>query len=887
MGDEALQRTPLHAWHLAHGGAMVPFAGWDMPLSYEAGTLAEHLATRRCGGMWDVSHMGRLRIRGAGKAAFLQHVLSNNAGALAPWEAHYTLIPNEGGGVVDDAYLYRFGEDDFILVVNASNLAGDLDHLRRHAGAFPGVEVEDHTASLAMIAFQGPLCGRALKGLLEDGSFPEPQRNALSAVKVAGAEVLLARTGYTGEPIAFELLVAAEAAEAVWSALAAAGAPLGIVPCGLGSRDTLRLEAFLPLYGHELGTDPEGNEFPAYSFPLTSMAVSFSDLKGDFVGRAALRRQCEADRQIKAGDLRGSTDLPRRTRGLALLAPGVARQGFEVVSGEQKVGFVTSGTVAPYWKFKGQGAAMTISDEAARRSIALACLDPAVRPGAEVAVDVRGRRIPARVVAWHGRSEAPPYFRATPPDGAGAASAPRAASGAERARRVVHDAVANHRWRQEECINLIPSEMTQSPLVRLLQVSDPVGRYAEHRELLAAFGEEVFYYQGTDFIAWVEEELARELSAYLGCRLIEARLLSGQMANLTVFSAVVDYLNRLDRRREPERLRLVLNNHIGKGGHLSSQPMGALRDFVARDPATERPAVVGFPVEPDNPYRIDLAATGRLLERVNPALIIFGKSMVLHPEPVAEVRAMVADREDPPVIMYDMAHVLGLVGPHFQEPFRDGADIVTGSTHKTFFGPQRGVVAADFAEGAPLFDLWKAVRRRAFPGMLSNHHLGTLLGLLLAAVELNTFKGEYQPKVIANAKAFARALAASGLSVEGDPAVGYTETHQVIVNVGYARGAAVARTLEENNIICNYQAIPSDEGFTAASALRLGVAEMTRFGMEERDFEDLAPLFAAAVRDERGAGEAVAAFRRRFTGMRFCFGGEDFDALRERLLRTF
>jgi aminomethyltransferase len=411
-----------------------------------------------------------------------------------------------------------------------------------------------------------------------------------------------------------------------------------------------------------------------------------------------------------------------------------------------------------------------------------------------------------------------------------------------------------------------------------------VGRYAEHRELLA-LGEDVFYYQGTDFIAWVEAEIAAEMQAYLGCPQIESRLVSGQMANMTVFSALVDWRNRVDRRREPQRIRLAMNNHIGKGGHLSSQPMGALRDYIARDPATERPAVINFPVRADNPYRIDVAATAALLEKANPEIIIFGKSMVLHPEPVAEIRALVADREERPLIMYDMAHVLGLVGPHFQEPFADGADIVTGSTHKTFFGTQRGIVAGNFAEGTPGFDLWKAVRRRAFPGMLSNHHLGSMLGLLLAAIEMNTFKAEYQPQVIANAKAFARALAAAGLAVEGDPAVGYTETHQVIVRVGHARGAEVARTLEERNIICNYQAIPSDEGFTASSALRLGVQEMTRFGMVERDFEELAGLFAAAVRGE-AVGPQVAAFRRRFKEMRFCLTGGDFAPLQERLLGT-
>jgi aminomethyltransferase len=885
MAEQALIKTPLNAWHHSHGGKMVDFGGWEMPVQYQSGMLAEHLATRRYGGIWDVSHMGRLRIGGADRLAFLQYVLTNNAEALEPWRAQYTLIPNERGGVIDDAYLYRFGEDDFILVVNASNRLTDLEHLAQLATAFSDLTIEDCTRSLAMIAFQGPLTGEVLEGLLEGGSLPEPRRNALSAGKIAGGEVLIARTGYTGEPIAFELLVPSESAEAVWGALAEAGAPRGIVPCGLGSRDTLRLEAALPLYGHELGIDPEGNEFPAYSFPLSASAVSFSERKGDFVGRAALQQQREQDQLLKTGDYRGSEVLRRRTRYLTLLGPGIARQGDEVLLGDRKVGFVTSGSVAPYWRFEGEGATTRIGDEHDRRPIALACLDAMLGLGQEVEVDLRGRRVSARVVEWRGRSDAPPYFRAVLPRREERGAEPAAAAGTERARVVLERALANHEWRQHSCINLIPSEMTQSRLVRLLQVTDPMGRYAEHREL-AALGQEVFYYQGTDFIAWVEEQVAREMASFLGCRLVESRVISGQMANMTVFSALVDHRNRVDRRREPQRIRLAMNNHIGKGGHLSSQPMGALRDYTARDPRTERPAVVNFPVREDNPYRIDVEATGRLLEEIDPELIIFGKSMVLHPEPVAEIRALVAGKKERPLIMYDMAHVLGLVGPHFQQPFRDGADLVTGSTHKTFFGPQRGVIAGDFGEDSPDLDLWKAVRRRTFPGAVSNHHLGTLLGLLLATIEMNTFKDQYQPQVLANAKAFARALAAEALDVEGDPSVGYTETHQVILRVGHAHGAEVARALEERNIIVNFQAIASDEGFTASSALRLGVAEMTRFGMVEQDFQEMAVLFAAAVRGEKGIADKVAKFRRRFREMQFCFEGDEFAAAREKLLAT-
>ena len=171
--------------------------------------------------------------------------------------------------------------------------------------------------------------------------------------------------------------------------------------------------------------------------------------------------------------------------------------------------------------------------------------------------------------------------------------------------------------------------------------------------------------------------------------------------------------------------------------------------------------------------------------------------------------------------------------------------------------------------------------------MVSNHHLGTLLALLMAALEMNAYKSEYQPLVIANAKAFARALNKEGLEVMGDPDLDFTEPHQVIVYVGYAKGCEIARTLEENNIVVNYQAVPGDESFTNSSGLRLGVSEMTRFGMREKDFEELASLFSDAVRNKKGVGDKVARLRSRFQSMHFCFNGEPFDSLKTELLKTF
>lgn len=330
-------------------------------------------------------------------------------------------------------------------------------------------------------------------------------------------------------------------------------------------------------------------------------------------------------------------------------------------------------------------------------------------------------------------------------------------------------------------------------------------------------------------------------------------------------------------------MRCVMNHHIGKGGHLSAQPMGALKDFVARDPRTERPAVINFPVLRDNPYQIDVQATCELIDRYRPELIVFGKSMVLHREPVAEIRRFLDAQRITAVVMYDMAHVLGLVGPHFQRPFQEGADLVTGSTHKTYFGTQRGVVGSRFQPHEEGYELWERVRSRAFPGALSNHHLGTLLGLLMAAYEMNHFKDQYQPRVIANAKAFARALHECGLAVAGDPAIDFTETHQVVVHVGYSRGPEIARRLEENCIICNFQACPGEEGFTAAGGLRLGVAEMTRFGMEAEDFRELAVLMREVIADGANVASQVKAFRARFRDLRFCFRQEDYADLIQEL----
>ena len=455
---------------------------------------------------------------------------------------------------------------------------------------------------------------------------------------------------------------------------------------------------------------------------------------------------------------------------------------------------------------------------------------------------------------------------------------------AEKAQDLAARTERNSAWRQKDCFNLIPSESTPSLLVKMCEIADPAGRYAEHRTMK---GEEVYFYQGTDFIRDVEVEAQKELAAYFGCTDVELRPVSGQMANEVVFKGLVKFINRGRAEGQPSRrMRLVLNNDLIYGGHLSSQPMGALFNYVEEDPATGKERVVNLPVLKDNPYKPDLDRLGGLLESYRPELVVFGKSMFLYREPVRFVADIVRGWKDRPVLMFDMAHVLGLYGA-FQDPFDEGADVVTGSTHKTFFGTQRGVVAGNFPKGSPLRNLWLEIKGRAFPGSTSNHHLGTLLGLLMAAYEMNAFREAFQNQVRANAKALAGALHAHGIPVEGDPADGYTETHQVIIRVkAFGPGMEIARRLETNNVLTNYQALPGDATFLESSGIRLGVQEMTRFGMKEKDFDTLAGLMSDIIVRNKPAGDDVARYRKNFLTMGFTLPPAEALPLAARILAS-
>ena len=890
MKSMDLNKTVFFEKHLCLKANMVEFSGWQMPLHYETGIVNEHLLTRKKAGIFDVCHMGRFVIKGKGALDFLMHVLTNNAGALRQLESQYTIIPDNDGYAIDDAYLYRFFKDEYILVVNAGNRAKDYEHLKTIAEHAGNVKIVDATCKLAMIGLQGPESKNILLKVINKEYLPDPIRNNLSIIKINDAEVLLARTGYTGEPLCFELFIKMKDATGVWDILVKNGA----IPAGLGARDTLRLEASLPLYGHEIGQDIEGNNIPIFASPLSQLAVSFSPNKKDFIGRNALLGQFKSLKNIINGNFSDTGDLPRRIMPFVIKGRGVARRGDTIYFNNKKAGYVTSGTAVPYLEAEGTGLDTVFTQGQQFRSIGLALVNSSILEEDKVDINVRGKMLNAVITPYHIRSEAPPFAYPIIHEEKIIRQGNKTNTNIkpvsnfnilERAALFIRNTQENTLWRQTECINLIPSEQTASKMVRLLSIMDPAGRYAEHKKIKAFYDNEVFYYQGTDFIAETELLLKNELSSYLGCTEVEVRPVSGQMANSIVFSALVEYFNRAYKKSEPERLGYVLNHHIIKGGHLSAQPMGALRDFVFIDPLTDRPAVIDFPVNKDNPYIIDIDACGKIIEQYRPSLIIFGKSAMLHKEPVSQIKSIVKKLSLDTLIMYDAAHVMGLLGPYFQKPFNEGADILTGSTHKTFFGTQRGVIASNYFWPQAEYELWETIERRTFPGSLSNHHPGTLVGLLMAAYEMNHFKNEYQQKVLANAKIFASALSHMGVDVAGDPALSFTETHQVIINVGYSKGYEIAKNLEQNNIIVNYQASPSDEGFTAAGSIRMGVGEMTRFGMEENDFEELAQLIYEVVIKNNQVKDKVKEFRQKFLEMRYCFSDKETGHIMDKIIK--
>ena len=389
-----MEKTPLFERHVDLGAKIVDFAGWQMPIQYPNGIVAEHLTTRKHAGLFDVSHMGRFRLTGDGASAFLRHVLTNDCQRLDVGQAQYTILANEEGGAIDDAFLYRPTADKFLLVVNASNKDKDWAHLKALVADFEDVTLEDVSADVAMVALQGPAAESILQSLVTAGTMPPPQRNSVGKITVGGIDICAARTGYTGEPVCFELFMDADDAVSVWDKLIDAGA----VAVGLGARDTLRLEAGLPLYGHELGIGKDGSEIGIYAIPQAPFAVSFDDPNRNFIGRGALEAQAQARVFYKVNDFSDVLRLPKVLRQIRLTDKGIARDGAAVYYVDSLVGWVSSGTMVPYWTCQANGETVQLTDEHAQRAVGLCLVNPDVPMGAILEVEVRGRRLKAQVV---------------------------------------------------------------------------------------------------------------------------------------------------------------------------------------------------------------------------------------------------------------------------------------------------------------------------------------------------------------------------------------------------------------------------------------------------------------------------------------------------------
>lgn len=385
-----LKRTPLYAAHVAAGATMVDFGGWEMPIQYPDGIIQEHLFDRRHCGIFDVSHMGRLIVEGPERVAFLQKVLTSNVAALVPGRAQYCIIPTETGGAVDDAYLYMFEEDRYMLIVNASNTDKDLAHFAKYLPGFD-CTITNITDAYSSIAVQGPESEAILKVLSGGAEITGPKKNDLNELTMEGRTVRVSRTGYTGDPTGWELFIDASQVNWLWNRLV----ELGAKPTALGARDTLRLEAGLPLYGHEMGEDHAGCEMPIFAVSLARFAVSFQEEKGDFIARDLLRRQKEQGTE-------------KRVVPIALVDRGVMRAGMDIYLGDKHVGWVTSGTMVPYYVFDGD----TITDKTGKRSIGFAYLDSAIGGSDGITIDVRGKRLKAKIVTKHMDQTQPPYGRA-------------------------------------------------------------------------------------------------------------------------------------------------------------------------------------------------------------------------------------------------------------------------------------------------------------------------------------------------------------------------------------------------------------------------------------------------------------------------------------------
>jgi aminomethyltransferase len=357
---EAVHETPLIERHRALGARLIEFGGWLMPLQY-AGILEEHRAVRQRAGLFDLSHMGELIVEGPEAGEGLGYALITNPATLAVGRAHYSMICEPDGGIIDDLIVYRLGEDRFMVVPNAGNAAAVSDSLAERLAGRRAI-LDDQTLATALVAIQGPRAADVLTPLT-DVDLGALRFYGAAAGRVADVDAVVARTGYTGED-GFELFVDAASGADVWDVLLAAGRNADVIPCGLGARDTLRLEAGMPLYGNEL--DAETNPYEAGLGRVVKL-----DKPDDFVGRAALERVAR-------------DGVARKLVGLVLRGRGIARHGYPIHADDRTTGVVTSGTQSP-----------TLGEAIAMGYVATADAEP----GTMIDVEIRGQRVPAEVVA--------------------------------------------------------------------------------------------------------------------------------------------------------------------------------------------------------------------------------------------------------------------------------------------------------------------------------------------------------------------------------------------------------------------------------------------------------------------------------------------------------
>ncbi len=351
------KKTPLYDTHVAEGGKIVPFAGYLLPVQYPAGVVKEHMAVRQQAGLFDVSHMGEIVLRGATALDSLNYLMTNDFTDMTVGRVRYSVMCNKEGGCIDDLVVYKFGEEAYLIVVNAANCAKDFAHIRENI--LTGTEAEDISDSVVQLALQGPMSPKIMAKLLPAEQLPQKYYTAVREVSLEGIPCMISRTGYTGE-LGYEIYTAAARGEELWKLIRAAGEEEGLLPCGLGARDTLRLEAAMPLYGHEMDETVSPLE--------AGLGFAVKLNKKDFIGKTAL---------VAAGE-------PKRVLvGLAVTGRGIIREHQDIYIGERKIGQSTSGTHCPYL---GKAVAM------ARINAADASI------GTVVEAEVRGRRVAAEIV---------------------------------------------------------------------------------------------------------------------------------------------------------------------------------------------------------------------------------------------------------------------------------------------------------------------------------------------------------------------------------------------------------------------------------------------------------------------------------------------------------